>query len=50
MTPHELLVEIKTKVSEISIFLDALDCLYKLGKVEIPEGTEVLRYVKKGDM
>ena len=50
MTPHELLVETKTKVSEISIFLDALDCLYKLGKVEIPEGTEVLRYVKKSDM
>lgn len=46
MTPHELLEAIRTRVSEISIFLDALDCLYKLGKIEIPEGTEVLRYVK----
>jgi hypothetical protein len=46
MTPHELLVEMKTRTSGISIFLDALDCLYALGKIEIPEGTEVLRYVK----
>lgn len=50
MTPHELLVAMKTKVSDISVFLDALDCLYKLGKIEIPEGTEVLRYVKKGNV
>ena len=50
MTPHDLLVATKTKVSEISIFLDALDCLYKLGKIEIPDGTEVLRYVKKGNV
>lgn len=46
MTPHELLEATRTKVSEISIFIDALDCLYKLGKIEIPEGTEVLHYVK----
>ena len=46
MTPHELLEATRTKMSEISIFLDALDCLYKLGQIEIPEGTEVLRYVK----
>lgn len=50
MTPHELLEAIRAKVSEISIFLDALDCLYKLGKIEIPEGTEVLRYVKKNNV
>jgi len=50
MTPHELLEATRTKVSEISIFLDALDCLYKLGKIEIPEGTEVLRYVKENNV
>ena len=50
MTPHELLIATKMKVSEISVFLDALDCLYKLGKIEIPEGTEVLRYVKKDNV
>jgi len=50
MTPHELLESTRTKVSEISIFLDALDCLYKLGKIEIPEDTEVLRYVKTDNM
>jgi len=47
MTPHELLEATKKKVSEISIFLDALDCLYALGKIEMPEGTEVLHYVKE---
>ncbi len=46
MTPHELLVAMRTTVSGISIFLDALDCLYKLGMIEILEGTEVLRFVK----
>ena len=50
MTPHELLEATRTKVSEISVFLDALDCLYKLGQVEIPEGMEVLRYVKTNNM
>jgi len=50
MTPHELLAATRTKVSEISIFLDALDCLYKLGRIEIPEGTEVLRYVKENNV
>lgn len=50
MTPHELFEATKTKVTEISIFFDALDCLYKLGKIEIPEGTEVLRYVKKDNV
>lgn len=46
MTPHELYLEMRTKESGISIFFDALDCLYVLGKIEIPEGTEVLRCVK----
>jgi len=46
MTPHELYVEMRTRESGIGIFFDALDCLYALGKIEIPEGKEVLRYVK----
>ncbi|WP_313559646.1 ABC-three component system middle component 7 [Ruminiclostridium cellobioparum] len=50
MTPHELLEATRTKVLEISVFLDALDCLYKLGQIEIPEGMEVLRYVKTNNM
>ena len=50
MTPHELLEATRTKVSEISVFLDALDCLYKLGQIEIPEGMEVLRYVKTNNL
>jgi hypothetical protein len=50
MTPHELLEATKTKVSEISVFLDALDCLYKLGRIEIPDGMEVLHYVKADNL
>ena len=50
MTPRELLADLKMTVSELSIFLDALDCLYKLGKIEIPDGMEVLRYVKADNM
>jgi len=50
MTPRELFAVTKTKVSEISIYLDALDCLFALGKIQIPEGTEVLRYVKKDNV
>jgi hypothetical protein len=46
MTPHELYIEMKTRESGINAFFAALDCLYALGKIEIPEGTEVLRYVK----
>lgn len=30
---------------KISFFIDALDCLFALGKIEIREGTEVLHYV-----
>ena len=50
MIPHELLEATRTKVSEISVFLDALDCLYKLGQIEIHEGMEVLLYVKTNNM
>lgn len=50
MTPHKLFEAAKTNSSDMSIFIDALNCLYKLGKVEIPEGTEVLRYVKTTDV
>jgi hypothetical protein len=50
MTPHELLLALRTKTSQISIFFDALDCLYALGKIEIPDGTEVLRYVEKNNV
>mgnify|MGYP006910107360 CR=1 FL=1 len=32
------------------LVLDALDCLYKLGQIEIPDGTEVLHYVKADNM
>ena len=47
MTPQELLEEVRDDLPEMSIFFDALNCLYVLGRIEIPEGTEVLRYVEK---
>lgn len=32
------------KMSGISEFIDTLDCLYELGKIEFDEEEEVLRY------
>lgn len=44
LTPSELYKKAKSKCGGMSGYLDALDCLYALGKIEItPEG--MLRYV-----
>jgi hypothetical protein len=50
MTPHDLLIATKIKTSQISIYFDALDCLYALGKIEISVDTEVLCYVETNNM
>lgn len=42
----ELYVVVNEKVSGTSEFLDVLDCLYALGKVEYDSKEEVLRYVE----
>ena len=43
MTPSELYKKTKTKVAGIQEFLEILDCLYALNKIELEGGT--LHYV-----
>lgn len=42
---HELYKRVIKKMSGVSEFIDVLDCLYALGKIEFDEKEEVLRYV-----
>ena len=44
MNPTELFESIRNKAS-LSEFVDALDCLFALGKVELIQKSEVLHYV-----
>ena len=45
MKPDMLSKKVKSKVSDVGEFLEILDCLYALGKIELyPEGG-VLHYV-----
>ena len=43
MTPGELYKKMKNKVGSLNEFMEILDCLYVLNKIELEEG--VLRYV-----
>lgn len=43
MTPEELYKSMKSKVTDIREFMDIMDCLYALNKVELKG--EVLHYV-----
>lgn len=44
MTPQELYAKVrKSKIKDISEFVEVLDCLYAMNKIEIDE--EVLHYV-----
>lgn len=44
MTPQELFAKVrKSKIKDISEFVEVLDCLYAMNKIEIDE--EVLHYV-----
>lgn len=45
MRPDALFKKVKSKVSDIGEFLEILDCLYALGKVELIEEGGVLHYV-----
>ena len=42
---HELYKRVIKKMSGVSEFIEVLDCLYALGKIEFDEKEEVLRYV-----
>ncbi len=45
MTPVELYKTTQTKVEDVGEFLEIVDCLYLLGKIELVPDREVLRYV-----
>lgn len=41
----ELYHAVKNKMADVSEFIEVLDCLYVLGKIEYDSDAEVLRYV-----
>lgn len=45
MKPDALYKKVKSRVSDIGEFLEILDCLYALGKIELYEGGGTLHYV-----
>ena len=45
MSVHDLYIRVIKKMSGVSEFIDTLDCLYALEKIEFDEEEEVLRYV-----
>lgn len=45
MTPVELYKTTQTKVEDVGEFLEIVDCLYLLGKIELVPDRKVLRYV-----
>lgn len=44
---HNLYKEARKKVSGVNEFMEILDCLYALGKIEYDEKEEVLHYVAR---
>ena len=45
MSPASLYKKVKSKVEDIGEYIDILDCLYALGKIELIEHLGVLHYV-----
>lgn len=45
MKPDALYKKVKSKVSDVGEFLEILDCLFALGKIELYEEEGVLHYV-----
>ena len=50
MTVLDLYKKINSKLDGVSEFMDLLDCLYALGKIEFDETKEVLYYVKRNSL
>lgn len=46
ITIKDLYVAVNSEVLGTSEFMDVLDCLYALGKIELDRNEEVLRYVE----
>ena len=49
LTPQALYKKVKSKVSSIQEYIEILDCLYILGKIEILE-TEEIHYVERNTL
>jgi len=45
MSVHELYKKVIRKMSGVNEFVETLDCLYALGKIDYDEEREVLQYV-----
>ena len=45
MKPDALYIKVKSKVADVGEFLEILDCLFALGRIELNEEEGVLRYV-----
>lgn len=45
LTPVTLYKKVKSKVEDIGEYIDILDCLYAMGKIELIEYMGVLHYV-----
>ena len=45
MSPASLYKKVKSKVEDIGEYIDILDCLYALGKIELIEHLGELHYV-----
>lgn len=45
MKPEELYKKMKSKVADVGEFVEIMDCLYALGKVELIEEGGTLHYV-----
>ena len=47
MRPEVLYNRVKSKTFDADDFIEVLDCLFMLGKIELIPGREVLHYVEK---
>lgn len=45
MRPEDLFKKVKSKTFDAAEFIEVLDCLYILGKIDFLPGREVLHYV-----
>ncbi len=45
LSPTSLYKKVKSKVDDIGEYIDILDCLYALGKIELIDHMGVLHYV-----
>lgn len=45
MNPVRLFAKVKSKVTDVGEFIEILDCLYAMGKIELLDEGEVLHYV-----